>query len=70
LDLPADPVHLFGECGGLAVVACAREQVSQLEAGGVPLREIGSAGGDSLNGMPLSQLTRAWQAKSASSKDS
>jgi len=70
VDLPADPVQLFGECGGLAVVACAREQVSQLEAGGVPLREIGSAGGDSLNGMPLSQLTGTWQAKSATSKDS
>jgi phosphoribosylformylglycinamidine synthase II len=63
LDLPADPVQLFGECGGLAVVACAREQVSQLEAGGVPLREIGSAGGDSLNGIALSQLTRSWQAR-------
>jgi phosphoribosylformylglycinamidine synthase len=70
LDLPADPVQLFGECGGLAVVACAREQVSQLETAGVPLREIGSAGGDFLNGMPLSQLTRCWQAKSTSTKDS
>jgi phosphoribosylformylglycinamidine synthase len=63
VDLPADPVQLFGECGGLAVVACAREHVGQLEAGGVPLREIGTAGGDSLNGLPLGELTRAWQAE-------
>jgi phosphoribosylformylglycinamidine synthase len=69
LNLPADPVQLFGECGGLAVVACAPEQVSQLEASGVPLREIGSAGGDSLNGLPLADLTRAWQAKGTTSKD-
>jgi hypothetical protein len=44
--------------------------VGQLKANGVPLREIGSAGGDSLNGMPLSELTRCWQAKSTSTKDS
>jgi len=43
--------------------------VSQLEADGVPLREIGSAGGDSFNGMALSELTRAWQAKSESQKE-
>ena len=69
LDIPTDPVQLFGECGGLAVVACAREQVSKLEADGVPLREIGTAGGDSLNGLPLADLTRAWQAKEASSEE-
>jgi len=63
VDLPADPIQLFGECGGLAVVACAREHVGQLEAEGVPLREIGTAGGDSLNGLPLGELTRAWQAE-------
>ncbi len=63
VDLPADTVQLFGEGGGLAVVACARKDVSRLEAEGVPLREIGVAGGDSLNGTPLSQLARAWQAE-------
>jgi len=68
LDLPADPVQLFGECGGLAVVACAREQVAGLEAGGVPLREIGTVGGDNLNGLAVSELTRAWQAKDVASK--
>ena len=62
VNLPADTVQLFGECGGLAVVACAREHVSRLEANGVPLREIGSAGGDSLNGLPLGEMARAWQA--------
>jgi len=68
LDLPADPVQLFGECGGLAVVACAREQVAGLKAGGVPLREIGTVGGDNLNGLSVSELTRAWQAKDVASK--
>jgi phosphoribosylformylglycinamidine synthase len=63
VELPADIVQLFGEGGGLAAVACAREHVSQLEAGDVPLREIGCAGGDSLNGLPLTDLTRAWQAE-------
>jgi hypothetical protein len=29
----------------------------------VPLREIGHAGGDSLNGLSLAELTRAWQAE-------
>jgi hypothetical protein len=43
--------------------------VSKLEADGVPLREIGTAGGDSLNGLPLADLTRAWQAKEASSEE-
>ena len=63
VDLPADPLQLFGECGGLAIVACAPEHVSQLEADGVPLREIGRAGGDSLNGVALGELTRAWHAE-------
>jgi phosphoribosylformylglycinamidine synthase II len=63
VDLPADPVQLFGECAGLAVVACAPEDVSRIEADGVPLREIGRAGGDSLNGISLRDLARSWQAE-------
>ena len=33
VDLPADPVQLFGECGGVAIVACDRAHMSELEAG-------------------------------------
>ncbi|MGZ4461435.1 MAG: phosphoribosylformylglycinamidine synthase subunit PurL [Gaiellaceae bacterium] len=62
LELPADPVQLFGEAGGLAVVACAREHVAELERGGVPLRELGVVGGDTICGVPLDEVRRAWQA--------
>ena len=51
LDLGDDAVTLFGEGGGQAIVACA----GQL-AGDVPLRRIGTVGGDSLLGVPVALL--------------
>ena len=58
LRLPEDPVALFGEGGGQAVVACAPEHVSKL--GGVPLRQLGIVGGDAILGVPLEQLGEAY----------
>jgi phosphoribosylformylglycinamidine synthase II len=43
---------------GSAVVACAPDVVSRLE--GVPLRRLGTAGGDSLLGHALAELATAW----------
>jgi phosphoribosylformylglycinamidine synthase II len=62
LELPADPVQLFGEGGGLAVVACARDHLDELERAGVPLRQLGVVGGDTICGVPLADVLRAWQA--------
>jgi hypothetical protein len=49
---------VFGEGGGQAIVACAREDVPRLE--GVPVREIGEVGGDELAGIKLSELREAY----------
>ena len=46
VELPDDLPAWFGEGGGQAVIACAREDVSRLE--GAPLRELGVVGGDRL----------------------
>ena len=55
--LPDDPRAWFGEGGGQAVLACAPDVVERL--GGVPLRRLGIAGGDSLLGIPLADLQAA-----------
>jgi phosphoribosylformylglycinamidine synthase subunit PurL len=64
LALDDDPVKLFGEVGGRAVLACApevREEVMQLAAElGVPVHGIGLAGGATLFGVELSRLRNAW----------
>jgi hypothetical protein len=44
--------------GGEAVIACAPEDVGRL--GGVPLRELGSVGGDALLRIPLRDLGKAY----------
>ena len=62
LDLPSDPVSLFGEGGGQAVIACAPEEADSL--GGVALRQIGVVGGDKLGGVPVAKLLEAWEATS------
>jgi phosphoribosylformylglycinamidine (FGAM) synthase-like enzyme len=59
LDLPSDPVRLFGEGGGQAVVACAPGEADKLE--GVPLRRIGVVGGDKVGGVPITRLAEAWE---------
>jgi phosphoribosylformylglycinamidine synthase subunit PurL len=65
IELRDDPVELFGEVGGRAVVACARDVADELESvaseSGVPLRRVGEAAGDTLLGVELSRLRRAWE---------
>jgi phosphoribosylformylglycinamidine synthase len=65
VDLGDDLRELYGEVGGRAVVACARETEAALRdlAGkvGVPLRPIGVAGGTSVLGVELDRLREAWE---------
>jgi phosphoribosylformylglycinamidine synthase subunit PurL len=60
LDLPDDAPRLFGEGSGQVVVACPRDHVERVTAAGIPLRELGVAGGDRLAGIPLHDLAAAW----------
>ncbi len=64
LALDDDPLALFGEVGGRAVLACApeqRDEVMQLAGElGVPVHGIGLAGGATLLGVELSRLRSAW----------
>ena len=65
LTLDDDPLVLFGEVGGRAVLACApdvREDVRRLGAElGVPVSGIGVAGGGTLFGVELAHLRSAFQ---------
>jgi len=65
LDVREDPVELFGEVGGRAVVACTPTAGSDVERVasefGVPIRVIGTAGGDTLLGVELPRLRSAWE---------
>jgi phosphoribosylformylglycinamidine synthase II len=58
VEVPEDARAWFGEGGGQGVLACAPEQVDRL--GGVPLRELGVVGGDSLLGIPVTDLAEAF----------
>jgi phosphoribosylformylglycinamidine synthase subunit PurL len=57
VTLPDDHRAWFGEGGGQAVLACAPGDVDAL--GGVPIRKLGVAGGDSLLGLTLTELEGA-----------
>jgi phosphoribosylformylglycinamidine synthase len=65
LDLRDDPVELFGEVGGRAIVACGLDAAAEIEtvAGelSVPLRRVGEVGGGTLLGVELSQLRAAYE---------
>jgi len=65
LELGDNPVELFGEVGGRAVVSCALDAVEDVrrlaDELGVPLRSIGEAGGGTLLGVELAQLRSAWE---------
>ncbi len=65
LDLRDDPVELFGEVGGRAIIACAPGAVEHIETVAdelsVPLRRVGEAGGGTLLGVELQRLRRAWE---------
>ena len=54
----ADALAWFGEGAGQAVVACSAERADALE--GVPLRRLGTVGGDKLLGVPLAELRSAY----------
>jgi phosphoribosylformylglycinamidine synthase len=63
LDLRDDPVELFGETGGRAVLALPPELVEVDPLGAsVALRRIGEVGGETLLGVPVDELRRAWEA--------
>jgi phosphoribosylformylglycinamidine synthase II len=63
LDVRDDPVELWGEVGGRALVSCSADAAAELESLaqelGVPLRRIGEAGGGTLLGVELAQLGAA-----------
>jgi phosphoribosylformylglycinamidine synthase len=62
LDLPRAAVALYGEGGGQAVVAGHPGEIEALAARhGVPVRPIGRVGGDSLLGIPVSELRAAYE---------
>ena len=58
LDLPEDPLSLFGEGGGQAILAAAPDVARRFK--GVPLRAIGEVGGDSICGVELGKLQEGW----------
>jgi len=65
VDFPDDPLELFGEVGGRAVVSCEPDAADPLRALAleldVPLRAAGVVGGATLLGVELAQLRRAWE---------
>ncbi len=58
LDLPEDPLSLFGEGGGQALLAAPPDIARRIK--GVPLRVLGEVGGDSICGVELERLREAW----------
>ena len=64
LDLPLDPVTLFGEGCGQVILAMAPEQVEIEPLGSsVAVSRIGEVGGDAIFGVPLSHLRAAWESE-------
>ena len=59
LDLADDVLAWFGEGGGRAIVTCRPADRSRLE--GMPLRELGVVGGDSVLGLGLDALRSAYE---------
>ena len=61
----ADPLEWFGEVGGQAVVACAPDDIAEVERLAaetrVKFRRVGEAGGGTLLGVELEHLRRAWE---------
>ncbi len=49
----------FGESGGRAVITCRPDDRERLE--GMPLRELGVVGGDSVLGLGLDALRSAYE---------
>jgi phosphoribosylformylglycinamidine synthase II len=63
LELADDPLELFGEIGGRAVLACASDAADEVRSLavelGVSLRSVGAAGGGTLFEVELAQLRSA-----------
>jgi phosphoribosylformylglycinamidine synthase len=59
LDLEESPEALFGVGGGAAVVALAPAEAEGFEPG-VDVTAIGEVGGDTVLGVPLRELEKAW----------
>ena len=68
LDLRDDPVELFGEVGGRAVIACAPAAAAEIESVAselsVTVRRVGEAGGGTLLGVALERLRGAREERS------
>ncbi len=64
LDLPANPVELFGEGGGRAIVAVPAAQIDVDPTGShVAVRRIGVVGGSEILGVAVDELRAAWESE-------
>ena len=62
LELPLDPVTLFGEGRGQVILALPADQVELDPPGpGVAVRRIGEVGGDDVLGVTLDRLRAVWE---------
>ena len=62
LDLPLDPVTLFGEGRGQVILALPADQVETDPLGSdVAVRRIGEVGGDEILGVELARLRAVWE---------
>jgi phosphoribosylformylglycinamidine synthase len=62
LDLPLDPIALFGEGCGQVILALPAHQVESDPLGSdVEVRRIGEVGGDEILGVALSDLRAVWE---------
>jgi phosphoribosylformylglycinamidine synthase len=57
IELDDDTLTWFGEGGGRAVVTCRPEDADRLD--GVPLRRLGTVGGERILGIPVAELAGA-----------
>ena len=60
VDIGWETVTVFGEGVGQAVVACAPDDAWRVRDAGVPCKEIGRVGGDSLLGLELKELASTY----------
>jgi phosphoribosylformylglycinamidine synthase subunit PurL len=63
LELPDDHVDLFGEGAGRAILALPPGEQLESPGPGVEVRRIGTVGGDTLLGVGVDALRRAWSAE-------
>jgi len=62
LDHPEDVMTLFGEGGGHVIVALPADQIEVDPTGlDVEVRRLGVVGGESILGVPVDELRRAWE---------